>query len=345
MSARPLKIAVLGCGFWAQYQIAGWREIPGVEIAAVCNRTRAKAKAIAAQFSVPAVYDNAAELLKRESIDAVDIITDVDTHPKFVHMAVEARTPVICQKPLAPTLEAAKRMVEAAELADVPLRVHENWRWQTPIREIKRLLDEGSIGEVFRARLDFVTGFPVFDNQPFLRELKQFILTDIGSHVLDTARFLFGEAESLFCQTRRVHADIQGEDVATVMLRMRNDAIVVCNMAYAGNHLEHDRFPETYLFVEGTKGSLAIGPDYWIRLTTAAGTHARRVPPRRYAWADPAYDVVHASIVDCCRDLAADLRGEKTAETTGADNLKTVRLVFGAYASAECGQAIDPARL
>jgi D-apiose dehydrogenase len=63
-----------------------------------------------------------------------------------------------------------------------------------------------------------ISGFPVFNNQPFLKELEQFILTDLGSHTLDTARFLFGEASSLYCQTRRIHADIRGEDVATIMM-------------------------------------------------------------------------------------------------------------------------------
>ncbi len=75
---------------------------------------------------------------------------------------------------------------------------------------------------------------------------------------------------------------------------------VLCAMAYAGNALEHDRFPETYIFVEGARGSVELGPDYWIRVTTADGTHAKRYSPPCYLWADPAYDVVHASIVPCC---------------------------------------------
>jgi predicted dehydrogenase len=58
------------------------------------------------------------------------------------------------------------------------------------------------------------------------------------------------------------------------------------------------------------------------------------VKPPRYAWADPAYDVVHASIVPCNADLLKALKGEGPAETTGEDNLKTVRLVFAAYESA-----------
>ncbi|RPJ63113.1 MAG: gfo/Idh/MocA family oxidoreductase, partial [Acidobacteria bacterium] len=194
---------------------------------------------------------------------------------------------------------------------------------------------EDRIGRPFRARIDMISGFPVFDNQPFLKTLKHFILTDLGSHILDVARFLFGEATSLYCQTRQIHKDIQGEDVATVVMRMGNGTTAVCNMAYAGNFLEHDHFPQTYMFIEGESGSLELGPDYWIRLTTKDGTLSKRVPPPRYSWADPAYDVVHASIVPCNKNLLAALKGEGQGETTGEDNLKTVRLVFGAYDSAE----------
>jgi predicted dehydrogenase len=185
-----------------------------------------------------------------------------------------------------------------------------------------------------------ISGFPVFVNQPFLKDLEQFILTDLGSHILDVARFLFGEADSLYCQTHRIHRDIRGEDVATVMMKMGRRTTVICQMAYAGNFLEHDRFPETFIFVEGDRGSAELGPDYWIRVTTADGTYARRYPPPRYSWADPAYAVVHASIVPCNANLLSALRGEGTAETTAEDNLKTLRLVFGAYDSGRDDQVI-----
>ena len=221
--------------------------------------------------------------------------------------------------------------------------VHENWRHQTPIRQLKRIIDAGEIGQVFRARIDFVHGFPVFNNQPFLRTLKQFILTDIGSHVFDTARFLFGEASSLYCRTQKVHTDIAGEDVATAMLAM-GEASVTCNMAYAENPQENEAFPQTFIFVEGTKGTAYLGADYWIRVTTSAGTLVRQFKPPRYAWADPEYDIVHASIAACNGDLLAGLRGEREPETTGEDNLKTMRLVYGAYASARTARPVDPAK-
>ncbi|MGE0132903.1 MAG: Gfo/Idh/MocA family protein [Blastocatellales bacterium] len=334
-----LRFAIIGTGFWSQFQLAAWRELGGVECVALCNRIRDRAEDLARRFGVPAVYEDAREMLRRERLDFIDIITDVDTHSRFVHLAAEHRLSVICQKPMAPTLAEAEAMTRVCREAGVGFFIHENWRWQTPIRELKKLLVSHRIGAVFRARIHFCSNFPVFDNQPFLKDLGQFILTDIGSHILDTARFLFGEVETLACQIHRVHRDIKGEDVATVMMKMESGATVVCEMSYA-SRLEYERFPETYVYIEGEQGFIELGPDYWVRVTTADGTHARRYPPPRYAWADPAYDLVQASIVPCNADLLAALQGDKAAETTGADNLKTMQLVFAAYESARANETV-----
>ena len=336
---RVLRFGIIGTGFWARFQLAGWRELEGAECVALYNRTRAKAETLAEEFGVPAVYDDAEEMLGRERLDFLDIITDVHTHRQFVRLAAEHGLPVICQKPMAPTLDEAEEMVTTCAQAGVPFFIHENWRWQTPIREVKRVLDEGRIGWPFRAHVQFCSSFPVFDNQPFLAQLEQFILTDIGSHILDTARFLFGEAESLYGQTHRVHSEIKGEDVATVVMQMGEGTTVVCDMSYA-SRLERERFPETYVQVEGDQGSLELGPDYWVRVTTAEGTHAKRHPPPRYAWADPAYDLVQASIVPCNADLLKALQTGALPETHAADNIKTVRLVFAAYESARTGHVV-----
>jgi predicted dehydrogenase len=122
------------------------------------------------------------------------------------------------------------------------------------------------------------------------------------------------------------------------MMQMQN-ATVVCELSYA-SRVEHDRFPETFVFVEAERGSVELAPDFWLRTTAGGQTAARRVPPRHYAWADPAFGLVHASIVPCHANLAGALRGEQAAETTAADNLRTLELVEAAYESAASGQAI-----
>lgn len=335
----PLRFAAFGAGFWARFQLAAWQEVPGARCVAICDRARSKAEELARKLGVPAAYADPEELLRCEEVDFVDIIAGPEAHRPLALLCASRKVPVICQKPLAPSLEEAEEMVAACRRAGVPLLVHENWRWQAPIRRLREALAEGRIGKPFRARIEMISGFPVFRNQPSLRELEQFILADMGTHILDAARFLFGEPESLYCRTHRVHPDIRGEDVATVALETA-EATVVCAMAYAENHLERERFPETFVFVEGSAGSAELAPDYWVRVTTAEGTHSSRHPPPRYSWVDPAYEVAQASMVACHRNLLSALRGEGRAETTGEDNLKTLRLVFEAYRSARTGQAV-----
>ncbi|GAB3705499.1 Gfo/Idh/MocA family oxidoreductase [Spirosoma flavus] len=338
---KNLKFAVIGTGFWANYQIPAWKELSGIELVAVYNRTRSRAADTAQRFNVPNVYDNVDQLLDQHAHDLnfVDIITDVDTHPIFTEKAARRGLDVICQKPMGPSLEAARQMRDTCHQAGVRLYIHENFRWQTPLRRLKSILDSGEIGQPFKARVSFCSAFPVFDNQPFLAELDRFILTDIGSHILDVCRFLFGEAEWLMCQTMRVNPTIKGEDVANVLMKMRNGLSCFAEMSYA-SLLEKESFPQTLVQVEGNLGSVVLTHDFQLRITTKSGTHLLEAPPPHYPWADPDYAIVHASIVDCNRNLLADLQGRGGAETTGADNFETIRLVYAAYDSAERNETI-----
>lgn len=336
-----LRFAIAGAGFWAHYQLAGWQELTGVRCVAICDRDRDKAERLAAARNVPAVYADAAEMLDRERPDVLDIVTDVAGHAPLVKLAAARRVPVICQKPMAPTLAACAELVDNCRQAGIPFFVHENWRWQAPLRHVKERLAEGVIGTPFRCRIDWVSGFDVFANQPGLMAEEHLILADVGCHLLDLARCYFGEAQCVCCRTHRVRDGIRGEDVATIMLGMNGGrTTVTVNMAYAGTPLERDSFPQTLLFIEGDRGSLEVGPDYWVRTTTARGTQALRVPPRRYSWVEPDYAVVHSSIVACHADILSSLRGGTPAETSGEDNLRTMQLVFASYESARSGQMI-----
>ena len=338
---KPLRFALFGTGYWSQFQLAAWRELVGVECVALYNRTRRKAEELGARFGVSAVYDDPERLLDEVDLDFVDIVTDVTTHAPLARLAARRGRAVISQKPMADSLIEAEAMTRTCADHGVPLFIHENWRWQRPIRELRRLLAGGEIGDVFRAGIDMISGFPVFTQQPFLRELDQFILTDLGSHTLDTARFLFGEAHDLTCWTGRVHADIRGEDHATVVMRMGARPVnVVVRMAYAGTPLERECFPQTLFFIEGSAGSIEVCPDYVIKVTTRDGTRSERFPPAMYPWVDPRYAVVQSSIVACNTNLLAALHGSAPAETTAADNLMTMRLVHAAYDSAQAHQTI-----
>jgi predicted dehydrogenase len=340
-----LRFAVFGAGFWTPFQLAAWREVGGVEPVAIYNRTPAKAEAVARQFGIPAVYGDPGRLLREVRPDFVDNITEVGGHKPLSLLCAKHRVACICQKPLAASYRDAAVIVAAFRAARTRFFVHENWRWQAPMQQLRELLAAGAIGTPLRARLTMVSGFDVFANQPTLRRLEQFILTDLGTHVLDVARVLFGEARTLYCRTARTLAPrVKGENVATVLLTMgRANTHVTVELGYARTPLEpssREVFPQTLAFVEGTAGSIELAADYVVRLTTRTATRVTRHVPPRYVWADPRYEVAHASIVPCCADLLAGLRGTGGGETTGEDNLKTLRLVFAAYDSARSGRAV-----
>lgn len=334
-----MRIGVVGAGFWARFQVAAWREVPDVQMVAIADTDRQRAADLAAEHGVEGVFSSVEELLAVAAPDVVDVVTPPRWHRPVVEKAAAAGVAVICQKPLAPTLQEAEEVAAACSLAGIPLLVHENFRWQDPVRALKAALESGVVGRAFRARLTYSTSFPVFANQPGLRELDQLILADLGVHLLDVARFLFGEVELVYAQTKSVAPGVAGEDVATVMLTHDEGSVTVVELSFS-SVVERDCHPQTLALVEAERGSLELAPDYELRVTTAAGTRVERCAPPSYSWADPSYAVVHASMVPCLSNLAGSLRGEGPAETAAEDNLRTLRLMAAAYESAAGGTAV-----
>ncbi len=336
---RKKRFAIFGCGFWSQFQLGAWQEIEGAECVALYNRTRSKADDLARRFGIPATYDNPETLLKNEDLDFIDIITDVDTHFMLTGLGARYGKNVICQKPMAPDFDSAKKMMQVTKEAGVKYYIHENYRWQPQFRRVKEILDEGLIGKPFRSISWFNTAFPVFETQPFLAELSNFALTDQGSHQFDVLRYLFGEAESIYCQVQTVNPGIKGEDVATSMLRMKNGVVCIQEISFS-SPLEKEIFPQTLLIIEGVKGSIRLDADFKLCITVGQNTTYETVPMMKYEWQTDRLVPEPPSIVACNKNILDDMLGVGIAETTGADNFETVRLVWAAYKSAEENRVI-----
>ncbi len=337
--SKELSFAVIGCGFWSQYQIAAWQELEGVKLVAVCDQNDEKAQQTAKRFGVANYYTDAKNMLEQESLDFVDIITTIETHAEFTQLAARHQLPTICQKPFAPDMDTARQMIMAHRAAGAPLFVHENFRWQTPTRRVKAVLDSGEIGQVFKGRVTFTSAFPVFDNQPNLMELDQFILADVGSHTLDIVRFLFGEAANLLCITQRVNPNIAGEDVANVLLEMQSGVHCYAEMSYA-SVLEKEVFPHTLLLIEGSEGSVRLDHNYRITVTNREGSYRKVATPKKYDWANPDYALVHSSMVNINQDFLTAVQNGTKPETTAIDNYRTLQLVYECYRSAKMKQVV-----
>ena len=337
---KKLKLAVIGTGFWADFQISAWKELKEVEIVAVCDKDPEKAMQAAKRHSIPRFYTDADKLFLEESLDCVDIISSIDSHYALVLKAAAEGVNTICQKPMTDDFARCRTMVDACRQAGVKFFVHENFRWQTPIRACKKLVTDGAIGKPFRAKLTFCSGFPVFDNQPALKELDRFIIMDLGVHLLDVCRYLFGEIDRVYCQTQKINQSIKGEDVANIVMTAKNGLVCFTEISYA-SHLERESFPQTLLLIEGDAGSVRLDLDHHIVVTSKnKGVSTLKADPPAFDWADPAYALVHSSIVECNRSILQDLLDRQPAENTGADNLKTMELVFLSYESAEKNEVL-----
>jgi len=337
---KKLRFAILGCGFWSQFQLGGWKELDGAECVALYNRTKSKADDLAGRFGIPNSYDDPEALMKNENPDFIDIITDVDTHLKFVELAARYKKHVICQKPMAPSFAAAKKMMQVTREAGVKFYVHENYRWQPQIRRMKEILDSGVIGKPFRCNSLWNTAFPLFETQPFLATLEKFALTDQGSHQFDVLRYLFGEALTIYTQIQTVNPIIKGEDVATSVLRMRNGMVCLQQISFS-SPLEKEIFPQLLLVVEGDKGSVRLDADYNFAVTAGSKTTYEKLTMQKYSWQTDRLEPEPPSIVACNYDILKDLLGKGKAETRADDNFETVRLVWAAYESACSGKAVN----
>ena len=193
---------LIGCGFFARNHMHGWAEAEGAEIVAVCDLDRARAQEMADAFGVLGVYTDAEEMLQAERPDFADVATTVESHRKLVELCLSHGAMTICQKPFAETYADGKAMVDAAKRAGRALLIHENFRWQAPLMEVRERIASGSIGRPQFARLSFRHAYDVYANQPYLAGIERFALMDVGLHLFDTARFLMGDAKDIHCRTQ-----------------------------------------------------------------------------------------------------------------------------------------------
>ncbi|GES46710.1 oxidoreductase [Rhizobium dioscoreae] len=335
-----LKGALIGCGFFAINQMHAWQDVEGASIVAICDRDPERLKLVGDQFGIERRYTDAATLFADGGFDFVDIATTVQSHRALVEMAASHKIPAICQKPFAKTLSDAKAMVEACARAGVPLMVHENFRWQTPIQAVKRALQSGAIGEPFWGRFSFRSGYDVFSGQPYLAEGERFIIEDLGIHTLDIARFILGDVSSLTARTKRVNPKIKGEDVATILLDHENGATSIVDVSYASK-LATEPFPETLIELDGTKGSIRLSQGYRLEVSGADGVTLSDASPQLLSWASRPWHNIQESVLAIQQHWTDRLASGGETSTSGADNLKTLALVEAAYESAANGKSVD----
>jgi predicted dehydrogenase len=342
MVAGDLRIGLVGCGFFALNHLHAWKDLAaeGAVLAAVCDVDPGKAEAAGKAFGVP-FYTDAERMLDAERPGVVDIVTRQDTHRPLAELAIARGIPTIVQKPFAPRWEDCVAIVEAAARAGVWLAVHENFRFQAPMRAVRRTIDSGAIGAPGWARIRFRTGFDVYRTQPYFYDEERLAIADVGIHVLDLARFFLGEVERISCETQRRNPKVRAEDTATMLLRHRSGAVSVVECTYEARR-EPDPFPETLVEIEGSRGAIVVEPGCRMVVASDGEVSEQDIGAPLLSWTARPWHVAQQGVIGACRHFLDCLKRGVPAETSGEDNLRTYALVDAAYRAAAEGHAIAP---
>ncbi len=335
---------VIGAGYFSDFHLDAWQRLPGAEIVCVCDLDEAKAGAAAAKYGVAKISTDPQAAIAAYGIDFIDIATPPPGRIELVEAVVGKGLPVICQKPLAADFDTAKRILDIGAASPALFMVHENFRFQPWYREIKRLLDDGSIGKLhfitMNSRMGDGWGVEAYlGRQPYFRTMPRLLVHETGIHFVDTFRYLAGEIVECSASLRRLNPVIAGEDAGRLSFRFRSGAEAVWDANRYNESLSKDfRYTFGELQVEAEGGSIWLGFDGSIRIKKLG----QPVYLHEYAHTHLGFggDCVYA----CQQHFLDVLDGKAVCETSPHDYEKSLRVVEALYESARKKRPVSCSR-
>jgi D-apiose dehydrogenase len=327
-TTSTLHGALIGCGYVSQFHLEAWSRVAGARIVALCDRDCARLAAAAGRLPAAKAYTAASELFAREDkLDFVEICTQPASHRDLVEQAAWRGAHILCQKPAALDRSEFQAMIEACRTSGVRLMIHENWRYRPWYRAMRAQIDQGAIGRPIRLRMAHRETRALrpdgFAHQPYLAVMPRLILIDMGCHLIDTARYLFGEIETVSATTAHFGRGNAGEDLAMLALRFAAGALGWLDFSWcAPPAVARPEWALNETVAEGTDGALALLPDGSLEWVSPTGRRERRpvdLPPDAEVYVD--------GYVATQKHFIAGLLTGAAHETSAADNLKTMEVV------------------
>ncbi|UZO79779.1 Gfo/Idh/MocA family oxidoreductase [Aquimarina sp. ERC-38] len=263
-----LKGVCIGSGYFSQFHFEAWKRLEDVEITAVCDLNKEIAENAVKTYGFTNAYDDIEEMFIKEQPDFVDIITPPQTHLEICRLAMKHQVHIICQKPLAPSLDEAQQIADLIEQYNVRMMVHENFRFMPWYREIKKLLEQNVIGSQIHAlnlRVRMGDGWQkdaYMNRQPYFREMKQLLMYETGVHFIDVFRYLGGKITKVYARLKRLNTNIKGEDFSWVQFDFANEGLGFIDAnRYNESTAIDTRLTFGAVVLEGNKGTIRLYED------------------------------------------------------------------------------------
>ena len=322
-----LKWGVLGAGSVAQRRaMPAINKAKDAELHALLSRDTARAQQLAREHGTQKSYTTVDELLSDEALDAIYISTPVYLHCEQVIAAAERGFHVLCDKPMAVNPEECQRMIDACEANGVHLQICFLFRFHSCFQGIRDWVTDGRFGQIVQGRVPFLKPFPVppgaWRGNP--DQSGGGSLMDLGSHGVDLLRYIVGEVSdvSAFCNSVVHGYDV--EETGMIMMRFENGAqgFVDTSFAAAGCDL--------VIEIYGTDGWVWVYNDDGWKINLSVGGESQLIESQF----EDLYQFQFEHFWRCVTE------GEQPI-VTGADGLRTNRILAAAYESSRTGKAVS----
>lgn len=277
---EKLKIGVIGVGNISNEHIQAYLKNPNVELYAFCDINETQLKMMAEKYGVTHTFTNKDEMLALPELDAVSVCTWNSEHAPCTIAALNAGKHVLCEKPMATTVEEAIAMKEAAERSGKLLQIGFVRRFGNDCEVLQDFIQQDFLGEIYYAKATYLrrNGNPMGWFGDVSRSGGG-PLIDLGVHVIDLTRYLMGNPKpvSVYGVTFRKlgnrselkdqkdyvsasatdHDICDVEDMATAMVRYDNGAVLSVETSFSLNLKK----PQGTIELFGTKGGARLDPE------------------------------------------------------------------------------------
>jgi predicted dehydrogenase len=319
---KPLGIGFFGAGDVSDLHATGVDRCADTQLIGLWNRTAQTGRAKAESFGC-CTYDTPQQLLTDPAIDAVSVLTNLETHLEYVTMALEAGKHVLIEKPVGVTIEEIESMKQLAQSKGLVCIPGHNFIHEEGIVRTRELIDGGDLGDLVAIYVMYHIHHPEEVAARYPGVIRQ-ILTH-NSYVL---LYLGGRPAKVSAMKSRLHYDeIPQEDIATVNLTMQNGALAHLCASFAAD--DHSADPWTMMVkVIGTAGSARYSYRDWVEIKPAV-VHSQT------------YTAYRGSIIHEVDRFARICRGQAEPLSSLDDAIDAQRIIEGIERSIDEGITVD----
>ncbi len=334
-----MNFALIGCGRVSARHVESIAELPDARLVATADLIQARAERAASKQHADA-YTDYRRVLDRADVTIVNICTPSGLHAEMAIAAMQAGKHVIVEKPMALSLADADRMIATARACNVRLCVVLQNRYNPPMQDVRRAVDEGKLGKLHLGNATVRWFRPqdyYEDGWHGTLAMDGGALMNQSIHHIDALQWLMGDAQEVFAYTATLAHKMEAEDAGVATIRFQSGALG----AVEGSTLTFPENLEGSVAVFGEHGSVKIGGTALNRkvIWKIEGELEQENNLLRLEQLDPpsVYGTSHRAVI---ADMIAAVNAQRESQTNGAQARKSVALVLAIYESARTGKPV-----